>query len=160
MMKDLTIRPANDSDIEEIAQLFYDTVQNISNDDYSKEQINDWSSSYNNTDKWKERIDSQYFIVAEYKEQIVGFSSLAPDGYLDFMYVHKDCQRLGIARRLLEAIEKKAVLQNNHFIYSDVSITARPFFELCGYRVKKQQSRKSNNSYLTNFRMVKLLQTI
>jgi len=153
----MIIRIANDLDIKDITQLFYDTIQNINIRDYPKDEIDDWSSWYSDTDKWREGISSQYFIVAEYNGQVVGFSSLEPDGYLDFMFVHKDYQRQGIAGQLLEAIEEKAVLQNNYSIYSDVSITAKPFFERYGYKVEKQQLKKSRDKELVNFRMIKFL---
>lgn len=39
--------------------------------------------------------------------KIAGFSSLRDGDYLDFMYVHKDCQRMGVAETLLKAIEQK-----------------------------------------------------
>lgn len=151
----ITIRIANKSDVTEITQLFYNTIQFINSKDYIQEQIDDWSSWYKEVDKWKERISEQYFIVAIYNDIIVGFSSLEPDGYLDFMFVHKDFQRKGIAHKLLQAIEEKAIAQNNQSITSNVSLTARPFFELYGYKVVKQELKKSRNKELINFQMIK-----
>ena len=52
-------------------------------------------------------------------------------------------------------IEKKAKEQGNDLIYSDVSITARGFFERHGYVVEKEQFKKSRNKDLINFRMTK-----
>lgn len=40
-------------------------------------------------------------------------------------------------------------------INSDVSITAKGFFEKHGFDVEKQQFKKSKNNELINFRMVK-----
>jgi putative acetyltransferase len=89
--------------------------------------------------------------------KIVGFSSLATDGYLDFMFTHKDYQKHGIAANLLSKMEKKAKDQRNDLIYSDVSITAKGFFERHGYIVEKQQFKKSRNKELINFRMTKII---
>ena len=40
-------------------------------------------------------------------------------------------------------------------IMSEVSLTARPFFEKRGYIVEKEQKRKANLLSLTNFWMAK-----
>ena len=42
-------------------------------------------------------------------------------------------------------------------ITSEVSITARPFFEKHGYKVVKEQKAKANRLYLTNYVMKKEL---
>jgi len=156
-MNNIEIRVANDSDVNEITNLFYETIQNINRKDYPQDEIDDWSSWYADIDKWKETISQQFFIVAIIDNVVVGFSSLATDGYLDFMFVHKDYQKQGIAKQLLRAIEEKAVLQNNKQIYSDVSITARSFFESKGYIVEKEQLKKSRYKELVNFRMTKII---
>lgn len=156
-MNNVIIRTANFSDIPDIAQLFDDTIRSINSKDYPQDEIDDWAYWATDTDKWKERMYEQYFIVAILNNIIVGFSSLAQDGYLDFMYVHKNYQRQGIAKFLLKAVEEKAILQKNEIIYSDVSITARPFFEKYGYIVEKQQLKKSKNKELINYKMIKYL---
>lgn len=156
-MNNVIIRTANFSDIPDIAQLFDDTIRSINSKDYPQDEIDDWAYWATDADKWKERISHQYFIVAILNNIIVGFSSLAQDGYLDFMYVHKNYQRKGIAKFLLKVVEEKAILQKNEIIYSDVSITARPFFEKYGYIVEKQQLKKSKNKELINYKMIKYL---
>lgn len=153
---DILVRQANESDVRDITELFYDTIQNINIRDYSKEEVDDWSSWKVDIDKWLEKMQEQYFVVAEIKNKIVGFSSLAPDGYLDFMFVNKDTQGQGVASVLLSEIERKAIQQNNNLIYSDVSLTAKGFFESKGFIVERQQLKKSKKKKLINFRMIKL----
>ena len=45
------------------------------------------------------------------------------------MFVHKDFQGKGIATMLLEEIERYAITAGIMRITSEVSLTARPFFE-------------------------------
>ncbi len=154
-MNKIAVRQADESDVERIVQLFFDTIQNINIRDYSKEEVDDWSSWKVDIDKWLEKMEEQYFIVAVVENKIVGFSSLARDGYLDFMFVDKDTQGQGVASALLLEIESKAIEQNNDLIYSDVSLTARGFFEYKGFIVERQQLKKSKKKELINFRMRK-----
>lgn len=155
----MTITEATIDDIKEITQLFYETIQEINSKDYPKDEIDDWSSWHEDVDKWKEEIVKFYFIVAKIHDKIVGISSLATDGYLNLLFVHKDFQRHGIAKKLLSEIEKKASEQKNDLIYSDVSITAKGFFEKYGFKVEKQQLKKSKDKELINFKMTKKLTT-
>ncbi|NHB69811.1 GNAT family N-acetyltransferase [Perlabentimonas gracilis] len=152
---DISVRQANESDVGDLTQLFYDTIQNINIRDYSQEEVDDWSSWKADIDKWLVKMQEQYFVVAEKENKIVGFSSLALDGYLDFMFVDKDTQGKGVASALLSEIERKAIEQYNDIIYSDVSLTAKRFFENKGYIVEKQQLKKSKTKELINFRMTK-----
>ncbi len=151
----LKIRQAEKSDVVEITKLFYETIQTINSKDYPQDEIDDWSSWHTDFEKWNEKIVEQYFIVAVFDNKVVGFGSLATDGYLDFMFVHKDYQGQGIASRLLSELEKKAIEQDNEEIYSEVSITARIFFENHGFVVKQKQLKKSRDKELENYYMIK-----
>lgn len=73
------------------------------------------------------------------------------------MFVHKDFQGKGIATILLNEIERYATTRGIMRITSEVSLTARPFFEKRGYIVEVEQKRKANQLYLTNFWMEKRL---
>jgi putative acetyltransferase len=156
----MEIRQAKSDDIEKITRLFYETIQTINSRDYPQDEIDDWSSWHTDHDEWNARILEQYFIVATLDNKIVGFASLATDGYLDLMFVHKDYQRKGIANQLLLELEKKAIEQNNQEIYSEVSITAKAFFEKQGFCVKQKQLKKSRNKELENYCMTKEMITI
>lgn len=56
---------------------------------------------------------------------------------------------------LLEEIERYAITSGIMRITSEVSLTARPFFEKKGYVVEEEQKRKANQLSLTNFWMAK-----
>ena len=158
MNTDFTIRIAQPADVLEIKDLFQDTVLNINKFDYSKAEVEDWASCGNDISHIKEMIRTHYFIVATNQQsQVVGFASITQQGYLHSMFVHKDFQGKGIATILLNEIERYATATGIMRITSEVSLTARPFFEKRGYIVEVEQTRKANQLYLTNFWMAKRL---
>jgi putative acetyltransferase len=55
-MNSIKIRQPVEGDVSQITQLFFDTIQNINIKDYSKEEVDDWSSWNTDTNKWLERI--------------------------------------------------------------------------------------------------------
>ena len=105
----ITTRPAKLGDLGEIQKMFVDTILTICKDDYSPEQIKVWTSSIKNTQRWTDKLSTQYFLIAEFDNKIVGYGSLEDNDYLDLLYIHKDYQRQGIADKLYSEIEKEAI---------------------------------------------------
>jgi len=155
MNEKIQIKIAIKENISEISSLFYNTIQNINIKDYSREKVDCWTAKAFDKEKWSDKIKNQYFLLAMLDEKVVGFSSLEKDGYLDYLFVHKDYQRQGIASKLMTSILDKANEQKNIFIYSDVSITAKDFFLNNGFLVEKEQRKNLENLYLTNYKMIK-----
>ena len=154
----MNIRQANKNDLEGILSLFSETVAEVNKQDYSASQIEAWSSSAKDKERWLAKIDEQYFLVTEEGGTITGFASITEKGYLDTMFVHKNHQRKGIAKALITALidygRKKQVPE----ITTEGSITARPFFEKYGFSVVKKQKVNRKGVEIINFRMVKPLQ--
>ena len=156
MKADFIIRAALQSDAVELKKLFQNTVLAINRRDYSQAEVEDWSSCGDDLSNIEDMIKTHYFIVAvNQQSEIVGFSSITPQGYLHSMFVHKDFQGEGIATILLNEIEQYAITNGIMRITSEVSLTARPFFEKKGYIVEEEQKRKANQLSLTNFWMAK-----
>ena len=156
MKANFIIRAALQSDAVELKNLFQNTVLAINRRDYSQAEVEDWASCGDDLSNIEDMIKTHYFIVAvNQQSEIVGFSSITPQGYLHSMFVHKNFQGEGIATMLLNEIEQYAITNGIMRITSEVSLTARPFFEKKGYIVEEEQKRKANQLSLTNFWMAK-----
>ena len=156
MKANFIIRAALQSDAVELKNLFQNTVLAINRRDYSQAEVEDWASCGDDLSNIENMIKTHYFIVAvNQQSEIVGFSSITSQGYLHSMFVHKDFQGEGIATMLLNEIEQYAITNGIMRITSEVSLTARPFFEKRGYIVEEEQKRKANQLSLTNFWMAK-----
>jgi N-acetylglutamate synthase-like GNAT family acetyltransferase len=153
----MKIRKAQISDLEAITNLFKDTVLNINIKDYSKEQVATWSAVHADTPKWLKRLDEQHFWVAEKEGNIIGITSLSQEGYLDLMYVHHLYQNQGVAKNLLLTLLAKAKQMNLGKITSDVSITAKPFFEKYGFVSLLEQRKLLAGIEFVNYKMEILL---
>ena len=151
----MLIRKAGEKDIPAITQLFKETIEAVNSKDYNGEQIKVWSAGHIYTDRWINRLTSQYFIVAVIDEVIVGFGSITPDGYLDMMYVHKNYQGIGIAYALVDELLANASKNNLSIVTSDVSITAKPFFEKKGFTVVTPQRKMMGGVEFLNYKMEK-----
>lgn len=152
----MKIRRANISDCDEIRKLFYETIRSVNSKDYSPEQIEVWSAGTNRIERWTKAINEQHFFVAEIGEIIVGFASIKDDGYLDFMFVHKDFQGHGIATKLFGELEKVAEEKKLPKIWAHVSITARPFFARKGFELTEIFTTKLSEVEFEDSTMTKI----
>ena len=156
-MSQLTIREALPIDVDQITTLFDETVGEINKDDYAADQIRAWQRGKYPRSKWEKRIEDQYFLVALENELVVGFSSMTNNGFLDTLFVHKDKQRKGIAKKLVVALITYAQKKKFKKIETEGSITAQPFFKKMGFTVIRPQKVDVRGVLLDNFLMEKIL---
>ena len=109
----------------------------------------------NKDHRWREILTRQFVLIAQDQGTITGFCTLDKGNYVDFLYVHKDYQRQGIAYRLYMEIEQEAKRQQQKELRADVSKTARKFFEKVGFKVLSEQTVVIENTELTNYKMAK-----
>src|SRR5579885_3146557 len=101
----MTIRQATAEDVNEIKELYYNSIISAAKKDYSPEQITVWASTANKTDGFTSRVKKQIFLVAvNESDKIIGFISMDKNGYLDLLYTHKDFLRKSVATKLLKEI--------------------------------------------------------
>ena len=138
--ENLGIHPLTELDIPEMRELFRTTVLTVNSKDYTKEEVEDWTSCGDSVAHWKNLLAKNDYVGAiDRQGKIIGFSSVNAEGYLHSMFVHKDQQGKGLATLLLSEVEKIARKYDVHKINVEASITARPFFEKHGYKVVKEQ---------------------
>lgn len=149
----MTIRRAKINDLEELLTIFSETIKSTCKREYSEEQIKVWISSIDDKEKWKNKILNQFFIVVQFENKIVGFGSLEKGDYIDLMYVHKDYLRKGIANRIYESLKEEAQKNGNKKLTSDVSKTARSFFEKVGFVVIRENEFDLKGVKISNYLM-------
>ncbi|MCC5600168.1 GNAT family N-acetyltransferase [Nostoc favosum] len=145
------------ADTEEIMKLFYDTVHEVNIHDYTQEQIDAWAPANMDIDVWIKGLGSKFTYVAE-EGKIIGFGELEANGHIDRFYCHKDFQRQGIGKKILEQLESKANSLGIKKLFTEASITAKPFFESHHFIVVKQQEVERRGQKLINFIMEKSIE--
>lgn len=150
----MELRDYRTSDLKEMTELFYHTVHQVNAADYTREQLDVWATGTVDLKEWDKSFLEHETCIAIIGEQIAGFGDMDQRGYLDRLYVHKDFQRRGIASAICDSLEKKVEAS---VFTTHASITARPFFEKRGYRVKKEQQVERGGILLANYVMEKII---
>lgn len=146
----MLIRPCREEDCAALARLFFETVHAVNCADYTPAQLDAWAPAPPPLAEWTARLMGTRTFVAEGDRGLMGFANLESGGHLDCLYVHKDCQRQGVAAGLCSAVEQAAGPVR---MTSEVSLTARGFFEHRGWRVVRRQQVERRGQLLTNFVM-------
>lgn len=153
--KTLRVRRYDPADLDALIALFLRAIREVAAKDYQPAQIEAWARA--DRDLWATRRLDRPTWVATIGGEVAGFSDLEADGHLDMMFVHPEHQGAGVASALLAEVEAAARGQGLGRIFTEASITARPFFEVRGFRVIAGQEVERGGQRLANFRMEKSL---
>jgi putative acetyltransferase len=151
----LFIRPYQAADLDVVIEIFLRAIREVASKDYDQAQVGAWAQA--DRERWATRRLSRPTWVAVLGQETVGFSDLEPDGHLDMMFVHPAHQGLGVATLLLKTVEAVATAQGINRLFTEASLTARPFFERRGFSILASQCVEKRGQLLTNVRMEKTL---
>ena len=154
-MSEMEVRRYRIGEEIELWELFYNTVHNVNIQDYDENQIAAWAPDDLdiNIAIHKFREIDPFVVIKEGK--IIGYADIQSDGYIDHFYCHHKFQGQGVGSTLFAALEREARENGILEMYSNVSITARPFFEAMGFSVEKEQVLQMRDQQLINYRMAR-----
>ncbi|NOH97733.1 GNAT family N-acetyltransferase [Vibrio sp. 99-70-13A1] len=151
----VTIRQYQESDAETLWNIHFRTIRNINIQDYSQDQVEAWAPERFDLSIWMNKVTSLSPFVAEINGDIVGYTDLQSSGLIDHFFCHHEYQGQGVGKALMEYVLKTGKQRGLKRFYSEVSITARPFYEHFGFRVVKEQEVEVRGQTLRNFVMEK-----
>ncbi len=151
----MRVRTYEIGDTKQIVQLFYDTVHEVNIRDYTTAQVDAWAPADIDIASWTKSLSSKFTFVAEEGAKIAGFGELETNGHIDRFYCHQDFQRQGVGKLILKQIESKAQDLGLKKLFTEASITARPFFASQGFIVIRKQEVERRGQKFINFIMEK-----
>ena len=154
----VNIRAYRSVDAETTLRIFQEAIMVTAAGDYTPAQLHAWARpEQQDVTQWDRSMLRRNSVVATLGDQVVGFSDVSKDGYIDMLYVSPDFARRGVARALIAFLEKQARSNSARQLTANVSVTARASFESAGFRVKAEQHPVIRGLVMTNFRMTKEL---
>lgn len=153
----ITICDFQEEDAPKLWALFFNTVRNVNRRDYTEQQVKAWAQEGFDSQLWLKKMISIQPFVAVLDGVIVGYSDVQPSGLVDHFFCHHEYQGQGVGRALMTHVLKQAKAKGLTRIYSEVSVTARPFYEHMGFIVVNEQQIEVRGATLTNYVMEKRL---
>ncbi|MFS1501550.1 GNAT family N-acetyltransferase [Vibrio splendidus] len=152
------IRNYRASDDKALWEIFFHTVRNVNVRDYSQQQVEAWAPSSFDFALWQKRMNGLQPFVAELDGCVVGYTDLQPSGLIDHFFCHHEYQGKGVGKALMEHVFTVGRVRGISRYFSEVSITARPFYEHLGFKVVNEQEVEMRGVKLTNYVMEKVVE--
>ncbi|HEY2755109.1 MAG TPA: GNAT family N-acetyltransferase [Pseudolabrys sp.] len=153
----LALRPFLAEDTPFLAEIFRESITELTSDDYSEAQQEAWVASADDLAAFAKKLGSQLTLVATMEGSVVGFASLAGRDTIDMLYVHPAAAGHGVGAMLADALEKLAGARGAEKLKVDASDTARGFFEKRGYVAQQRNSISLGDEWLANTTLHKQL---
>ncbi len=150
------LRWANSADYDTLGEVMYDAVRNGPSH-YSEAQRAAWVPEPRTGVDWSARLAEQQAIIVEEGVRILGFMTLAPNGYIDFAYVRPEAQGSGLFRRFYNKIEERARSQCETRLWTHASLMAEPAFSAMGFNIITAQTIQIGVQSFDRFKMEKYL---
>ena len=151
------LRPFLPADVPALADLFRESIFELTGDDYGPAQQAEWAATADDEERFAARLEKALTLVATIAGEPVAFVSLKGADTIDMLYVLPSAARQGLATMLLDAIEKLAVARGAARLRVDASDTARDLFERRGFKPQQRNSVPLGAEWLANTTMEKAL---
>ena len=146
----LALRPFLPADAPLLREIFRDSIEELTGDDYTEAQQEAWASAADDVGEFRNKLSGQLTLVATLEGSPVGFASLEGKDKIDMLYVHPATTGQGVGAMLIDALEKLAGSRGTARLTVDASDSARGFFEKRGYVAQQRNSISIGDEWLAN----------
>ena len=153
----LALRPMLPADVPDLAEIFRESVVDLTGDDYSESQQEAWASAADDEEEFAQKLAGALTLVATFGGAAIGFASLADNKKIDMLYVHPAAAGQGAGTMLADALEKLAAGRGSTELTVDASDSARGFFEKRGFVARTRNTVALGGEWLANTTMSKTL---
>jgi len=153
----LALRPFLPADAPLLREIFRDSIEELTSDDYTEAQQQAWASAADDVGEFRNKLSGQLTLVATLEDSLVGFTSLEGKDKIDMLYVHPAATGQGVGAMLIDALEKLAGARGTARLTVDASDSARGFFEKRGYTAQQRNSISIGDEWLANTTLQKQL---
>jgi putative acetyltransferase len=157
MLDEYPLRPFLPADTMALRDLFAQSIDELTVDDYDEEQRIAWASTAEDAGEFRTRLANMLTLVVQLDGEYLGFGSLKDNTTIDMLYVHPDYAGEGVGTAIADALETIAGARGAAALTVDASDTAVSFFVRRGYVATQRNSIPRDDQWLSNTTMVKRL---
>ncbi|GHT24023.1 hypothetical protein FACS189430_08240 [Bacteroidia bacterium] len=141
------IRKYQPSDVEQLIDLFTQTVHKVSCSYYSPAEVEAWAPSTPvDTAYWDNYFSTRFTLIDQRDDEIVGFGCLSESrNVVDMLFTHHAHQNEGIGAAIIDALEAEALRGGQHEMFLTTSATAWHFYQKRGYQYFKSEKKLYGN---------------
>ena len=152
----MKLRAATSKDYDALGQVMFRAIHE-GESPYTKAQRLAWLPKANSGAAWSERLSQQYVVLVERRNDILGFMSVFPYGYIDLAFILASARRQGVFGQLLGAVTDRALQHHLPRLTTHASLMAQPAFSRYGFEIVKHEIVERAGDRLQRAEMVKHL---
>ena len=153
----MNLKQITSKDQVELKKVYFDSIQSINKEIYSKEQKRAWSSqAWENPNFDKSIINGDGWLI-NYKENIIAFASRFPKNRISLFYCRGKYQRKGYGAKLLYKIEDEAMKEDLKFLTTEASLISYRLFLKHNWEIVRKEKIIINNIFFERYKMIKIL---
>ena len=153
----LAMRPYLAEDAALLAEIFRESIADLTGDDYTEAQQEAWAAAADDETGFANKLGNELTLVATLEGSPVGFASLEGKDKIAMLYVHPAVAGQGVGAMLTDALEKLAGSRGAQQLSVDASDSAFGFFQKRGYVAQQRNSVSAGSEWLANTTMRKQL---
>ncbi len=153
-----TLREYHARDLQALVALFSAAVHRLAAADYDQAQRQAWAPAAADLPAWQTRLAALELLIAEDSRQVAGFIGFSFDGHIDLLFTAPGYARQGVAATLYAAAEQRLRAAGARELFTEASLTARPFFARQGFSEEQAQTVTRGAVTLQRFAMRKILE--
>jgi putative acetyltransferase len=151
------IRPFMPADIMALRDLFGQSIEVLTAEDYNEDQRLAWMARAEDAQAFAQRLGSMVTLVVQAEGEYLGFASLKDNTVIDMLYVHPYAAGQGVGSALVDALERLAKARGAKELKVEASDTAQSFFADRGYVPGQRNLVPVEDEWLSNTTMSKAL---
>ncbi|MDA7086844.1 GNAT family N-acetyltransferase [Pseudomonas sp. SA3-5] len=153
----ITLRDYHARDLQALVELLGAAVHRLGAADYDQAQRRAWAPAHADMPAWQTRLAALELLIAEDNRQLAGFIGFTRDGHIDLLFTAPQHARQGVATALYAAAQTRIHAAGATSVFTEASLTARPFFARQGFSVEQAQTVVRGTVTLQRFAMRKPL---
>ncbi|MBI1650354.1 GNAT family N-acetyltransferase [Hyphomicrobium sulfonivorans] len=157
MASSIPLRPFLPADTPALRELFAQSIEELTADDYDEDQRIAWARSAADADAFAKKLASMTTLVALVGGSHAGFAALKNNDTVEMLFVHPHYAGQGVGSALAEAVERLAQGRGTKEISVEASDTAEAFFADRGYQAMQRNMVPRDDQWLANTTMKKRL---
>lgn len=153
----VTIRPYDQRDAGDLADVFFRSVREAARSDYTAAQVKAWLPERPSPGLMHQRATDgrTVLVAADERDRVAGYIDLEKSGHIDHLFCAPEAVGQGIASRLYDAAEAAARQRGIGRLFVEASEPARRLFERKGFTVLARQDLIRHGVAIHNYAMEK-----
>ena len=153
----MNLRQITIKDQLELKKVYFDSIQSLDEEIYSKEQKRAWSSqAWDNPNFEKSITQGKGWLLSD-KGIILAFATRYPKNRIALFYCKGKFQRKGFGSKLLHKLEDEAKKEGLDSLLTEASLISYELFIKNKWKIIRKEKVTINNIFFERYKMIKII---